>query len=203
MNAPRNPACSLAPLGVLTTREKLWFSMRTLRTFTLKELARHAGVDRHKYRVEDYLRGLVNAGILGRRPAPRFSPVSFTLERDAGVDAPRVRRDGSPVPETAQTRMWRAMKILKTFSALDLVAHASLPDKAIAEGTADDYCHWLTRGGFLRALEGAPKRWLFVKDTGAKAPQILRVKQLYDVNTGKVVAGDDLTDVLDAAEAAS
>lgn len=203
MNAPRNPACSLAPLGMLTTRERLWQAMRQLRVFTVQQLARQAHVDRGTYNVGDYLRGLVNAGILSKEATRQHGPNIYELMRDTGVDAPRVRKDGSPVPETAQTRMWRAMKVLKTFSARDLVVHASLPDKEIAESTATDYCQWLARGGFLRTEASGPVRWRFVKDTGAKAPQILRVKQLLDVNTGEIVAGDEARAALDRAEAAS
>ncbi len=197
-------ATPLSPLGVLTTREKLWCSMRQLKIFTTLELSRHAGLTGRlrKYDVKDYLRGLVAAGIVSKSPAKRYSPAVYKLERDMGVDAPRVRRDGSCIPENAQTRMWRAMKVLKVFSAMDLVAYASLPERRISEVTAADYCHWLTRGSFLRVESEGPTRWRFVRDTGAKAPQILRVKQLLDVNTGEIVAGDAIREALDAVEMA-
>ena len=194
----------LAPLGVLTTRERLWNSMRQLKVFTALELSRHAGLSGclSRYDVRDYLRGLVKAGIVRKAPAKRYVPVVYSLERDTGVDAPRVRRDGSFIPENAQTRMWWAMKVLKNFSALELVAYASLPERRISEVTAADYCHWLTRGGYLRVESEGPTRWRFIRDTGAKAPQILRVKQLLDVNTGEIVAGDSTREALDAVEMA-
>ena len=50
----------LVPAGRLTTREKLWTAMRELKRFTVPELARAAGVDRHAYNVRDYLLGLVH-----------------------------------------------------------------------------------------------------------------------------------------------
>ena len=202
MSAKAKPR--LAPVGTLTTREKLWASMRELKKFTVPELARAAKVDRHAYYMNDYLAGLVKADILSKEQPARFSAAVYTLLHDQGVDAPRVRKDGSLVPDSAQERMWKAMKILRVFSVCDLIVHASLPDAAIATSAARSYCQWLARGKYLAPLSapGDVQRYRFVRDTGAKAPQILRVKQLYDCNLGKVVAGDDLQSALDAEASA-
>ncbi len=198
----------LVPAGRLTTREKLWTAMRELKRFTVPELARAAGVDRHAYNVRDYLLGLVRAGILSvERPAGRPGECSvYVLSRDLGVDAPRVRRDGSMPWESAQSRMWKSMKILRVFSVRDLVVHAALPDAPIAPGAALRYCQWLARGGYLTPLpreKGDVARYRFIRDTGAKAPQILSVKQLFDANTGEIVVGQDIQSALDDAEGAS
>ncbi|MCQ4861133.1 hypothetical protein NE637_08225 [Desulfovibrio desulfuricans] len=194
----------LSLVGVLTTREKLWAAMRELKQFTVPELARAATVDRHAYYMSDYITGLVRAGILGKEQPARFVPAVHTLLRDLGVDAPRVRKDGSMLPDTAQERMWRAMKVLRTFSVQDLVVHASLPDVPIAPSAAAAYCRWLARGKYLISMARSDSdvvRYRFVYDSGAKAPQILRVKQLYDCNLGKVVVGDDIQSALDSADA--
>ena len=194
----------LALVGVLTTREKLWAAMRELHTFSVSDLAHAAGVDRHAYRMDDYLGSLVRAGILGKDKPARFAAVTYTLLRDMGVEAPRVRKDGSMLPYTAQDRMWRAMKVLRTFSVQDLVVYASLPDESIAPSAAAAYCQWLARGKYLVGMARSGNdvvRYRFVYDSGAKAPQILRVKQLYDCNLGKIVVGDEIQDALDAADA--
>lgn len=193
----------LALAGTLTTREKMWAAMRELRIFCVPELARQAGVDRHKYQLGDYLKGLVRAKILAQDKAGTFAAATYTLLRDLGVEAPRVRRDGSLLPDTAQERMWRAMKVLRTFSVQDLVVHAALPGAPIAPGAARSYCQWLARGKYLVPLStpGDVQRYRFLRDTGAKAPKILRIKQLYDCNLGKVMAGDDLQSALDAESA--
>ena len=196
----------LARVGVLTTREKLWAAMRELHTFGVSDLAHAAGVDRHAYRMDDYLSSLVRAGILGKDKPARFAAATYTLLRDLGVDAPRVRKDGSTLPDTAQERMWRAMKVLRMFSVQDLVVHASLPNDAIAPSAAAAYCQWLARGKYLISMTRSGNdvvRYRFVTDTGAKAPQILRVKQLYDCNLGKIVVGDDIQEALDAVDAAN
>lgn len=189
---------NLKPSGVLTTRERLWGAMRSLKVFNACELAAAAKVDRHKYNVMDYLKGLVAAGILRKTP-PSFTGdfARFELALDTGVTAPRVRKNGSMVPEDGQTRMWRAMKILRTFSVRDLVVHASLAGEEVADTTAATYCRWLATGGYVVPLQDEVPRWRFVRDTGTKAPQVLRVKQLFDPNTGEVVTGEDVLDALE------
>ena len=198
----------LAPAGMLTTREKLWTAMRGLKRFTVPELAHAAGVDSTRYNLRDYILGLVRAEILGvERPAGRPGECSvYVLSRDLGVDAPRVRRDGSMPRESAQSRMWKSMKILRVFSVRDLVVHAALPDAPIAPAAALRYCQWLARGGYLAPQpreKGDVARYRFIRDTGAKAPQILSVKQLLDANTGKIMAGQSMQEALDESEASA
>lgn len=204
MSGKRRPV-KLAPAGVLSTREKLWRAMRELKTFRVPELAREAGVDRSKYKVDDYLRGLINAGIVAVLEAPRRigEPALYILAQDMGVSAPRVRRDGTVLSEPAQQAMWRAMRVLREFGPRDLVAHAAMAGISIKLSTVVTYCNWLARGGYLRPAKsrGGPYRLLL--DTGPKAPQILHVKQLFDANTGKIMAGQTLEEALDAAEGAA
>lgn len=203
MSRPRKTV-TLAPAGALSTREKLWRAMRELKAFCVPELARAAGVDRLKYDVRDYLRGLVKAGILAvDAPASPGEHANYTLVQDMGVNAPRVRRDGSFVVEPAQQTMWRGMRVLREFGPLDLVAHASMAGITIKPATARTYCQWLARGGYLKPLrtrQNDSARYRFMLDTGPKAPQILRVKTLYDVNTGKVMVTQTMQEALDEAE---
>jgi len=200
----RSKDAILMPAGRLTTRERLWWAMREMKVFRVPEMARAAGVDRYKYMVSDYLRGLVKAGILAvDAPERPGKCATYTLMRDMGVDAPRVRRDGTLVAEPAQQAMWRGMKILRIFSPQDLVAHAAMAGITIKPVTALTYCQWLARGGYLTPLhaKGESPRYRFVRDTGPKAPQILRVKTLYDANIGKVVTEQDMADALDESDA--
>ncbi|MBD5416989.1 MAG: hypothetical protein HDR50_04880 [Desulfovibrio sp.] len=201
----KRKAVTLAPAGVLSTREKLWRAMRELKTFRVPDLARRAGVDRSKYSVSDYLRGLLHAGIIrvAAWPGRIGEHATYTLVQDMGVEAPRVRRDGSVVPEPAQQAMWRAMRVLREFSARDLVANAAMAGFTLKMATAASYCTWLARGGYLRSPQKRGEPYRLVKDTGPKAPQILHVKQLYDPNTGKIMAGQTLQEAVDAAEGAA
>lgn len=179
--------------------------MRELKTFRVPDLARAAGVDRSKYKVDDYLRGLINAGIVAMLEAPRRigEPATYILAQDMGVDAPRVRRDGTVLSEPTQQAMWRAMRVLREFGARDLVANAAMAGITIKMTTAASYCTWLARGGYLRHPQKRCEPYRLIKDTGPKAPQILHVKQLYDPNTGKIMAGQTLQEVVDAAEGAA
>lgn len=206
MSGQHKKVPTLAPAGVLSTREKLWRAMRELKRFRVSDLARRAGVDRSKFNVGDYLRGFVNAGIVAVEKSRRRNEAStYTLVQDRGVDAPRVRRDGTMIAEPAQEVMWRGMKILREFTPLDLAAHATMGGIAIKRSTAIKYCQWLARGGYLKALGGPCENHCYrlVLDTGRKAPRILHVKQLLDANTGKIMAAQTLQEAIDAAEGAA
>lgn len=205
MSGQRKKGPTLAPAGVLSTREKLWRAMRELKEFRVPDLARATGVWHREYNIQDYLRGLIKAGIVAVKERPQYqgAHATYTLVRDLGVDAPRVRRDGTAVAEPAQEIMWRGMKILREFTVLDLLAHAAMGGITIKGSTANKYCQWLARGGYLMTL-GRPstgQRFRLVLDTGPKAPQVLRVKQLLDVNTGKVMAGQSVEDAFDEGAA--
>ena len=190
------PARHCAPAGVLTDRERLWAAMRTLAVFTIADLclrvntgrSRDEAISRGKAR--DYLCGLVRAGIVAKSESKPFIHATFELMRDMGVRAPRVRKNGVILPDSGRTRMWKAMQILGEFSPRELMHSASLPGAEIAYNEAKGYCSWLSRGGYLVQTK---ERFRFVRarNTGAKAPQILRVKQLLDPNTGKVVYSSD------------
>lgn len=143
-------------------------------------------------RMRDYMTGLVKAGILSVAYGARVGlPATYTLARDCGVCAPRVRKDGALLPDSGRTRMWQAMHILGTFSVRELAAAASLQDAPVAYSEAETYCRWLCRGGYLQQIGKLAWRAIPARHTGPKAPQILRVKQLYDPNTARVVLSND------------
>ena len=191
--------------GMMTDREKLWQAIRHLRSFTTLELAVASKVDRASSKPKDYIVSLVRAGIV--RCEPQICPGTFAryeLVRDTGVDAPRVRKDGSLLPDSGQSRMWAAMKVLRVFSVRELAVNASLPEAPVLESTARAYCKWLVRGRYLVILAGQAKgdvtRYRFARDTGARAPQVLGVKQLYDPNVDKVVAGEPVSEAYERAD---
>lgn len=167
-------------------REAIWTAIRELKTFTAQDLSRKSGetVDASR----DYVRGLCAAGFV--EPAGHsgaFKRASFNLVKDPGLDAPRVRRDGTIVPEPGRDRMWRSMRILKDFSIKDLVATASLQEAPIAEGEAAFYCLCLARAGFLYEIQ-PNKRFRFLPSqyTGPRSPMVRRVREVVDANTGEV-----------------
>jgi len=170
-----------------TDREIIWAAMRHLREFSQLEVALISKCGKGK--IQDYLKGLTRAGFVERlNPGGKVAEhARYKLMRDTGVDAPRVRKDGTMLPPSGRTRMWNVMQVLKVFTDGELVEAASLPDAPIALAEAQTYCLWLMRGGYLKP--SAPGYWRMIpaKFTGAKAPQILRVKKLFDPNIGAVV----------------
>ena len=175
------------PPGALTDREKLWLAMRELRTFSLRDLYLETKIDRRTGKARDYLVGLLRAGILEEISHVPGGQCTYRLVKDCGVNAPRVRKNGVLLPDSGRTRMWRAMPILDMFTVRELVNAASLEDATIAYGEAQAYCQWLARGGYLHRTGTDTYRFIPARNTGPKAPQILRVKQLYDPNVDKIV----------------
>jgi hypothetical protein len=101
--------------------------------------------------VREYLVGLDAAGYLcaasreqRRHPATALKK-GASLAKDNGVEAPRVRRDGSPVTQGRGTQaMWDAITALDTFT------HAFLAEIAqVKPATAAAYCGFLGRAGYL------------------------------------------------------
>ena len=175
------------PPGALTDREKLWLAMRELRTFSLRDLYLETKIDRRTGKARDYLVGLLRAGILEEISHVPGGQCTYRLVKDCGVNAPRVRKNGVLLPDSGRTRMWWAMPILGMFTVRELVNAASLEDATIAYGEAQAYCQWLARGGYLHRTGTDTYRFIPARNTGPKAPQILRVKQLYDPNVDKIV----------------
>ncbi|SDK30802.1 hypothetical protein [Billgrantia gudaonensis] len=195
----RKPVHLKAP-GPKGDRQAMWEAIRALHAdgqdITVRDVWLVISHDAPKGRVRDYLMGLEKAGYLKRSDAPRVSGtyVHYTLVRDIGVEAPRVRRDGSePMAGRGREQLWRTLKIIGEFTAAQLADAASTPAVPIAEHTARDYCYFLRDAGYLsvtrEASPGVPERYRLMPSrwTGPLAPMIQRTKQLYDPNTGEVV----------------
>ena len=177
-----------------TGRDLIWDAMREARVFTVDELVKRTALKRGA--VDDYVQALVKAGIVqktGSRPTPLgnagcFARAEYTaVGVPLGLEAPRVRKNGTLLPATGRQRMWRTMGILKEFSLRDLVATASLPEAPISPREAEYYCRWLAKGGYLRASAGGRYSVVPVMRHGPRAPLIQRVRRLLDPNTGEIV----------------
>lgn len=173
-------------------RQAVWEEIRNQTrhgAFSAREIAdcTRLGVDT----VRDYLTGLCKAGYLVQvsRPMPEsFKAGYYRLEKDTGIEAPRVRKDGTPVTQGAGRRqMWNAMQVLKEFSAVDLAFNASTETHAVAESEARTYCAALCAAGYLIGCANQRYRLIPAMWTGPHPPQIQRTKQVYDPNLKKVV----------------
>jgi len=139
--------------------------------------------------VRDYLIGLVNAGYLERSGNFRnFAASQYRLINDTGHDAPRVRKDGTPVTMgQGRQQMWNAMQVLKVFTPRDLAFNATTDTHTVAESEAKTYCAALCKAGYLVGLAGQRYSLIPAMWTGPHPPQIQRTKQVYDPNLKKVV----------------
>lgn len=100
------------------------------------------------------------------------------------VQAPRLASDGSPLPETANDSLWRAMKMLRSFTVDDL-AEACRP---VSRSYAKQYCNALANAGIAIKRGDA---YSLTRNLGGRAPRILATRMVYDPNA-KVVVGSSV-----------
>lgn len=186
-------------LNGIDSREAIWAEIRKRRdSFTVRDL--HLSTTMKMESVREYVTGLVNAGYVEEKEdggglkakVPFKTPaVIYTLVRDVGIEAPRVRKDGTPVTQGQGTaNMWRTMRIIGTFSARELAVSASTETCIISESTAKSYVSHLCQAGYLVQVKGI-YRFVPSMHTGPKPPMIQRVKRVWDQNLKKVMWSED------------
>lgn len=181
--APADKACD--------GRQEMWLAIKaTPQSITVKELVDKTKLSRQT--VQKYLKALTAAGHLKAAEVEFGKPGSWELILDTGYHAPRVREDGTKVTQGEMyEQLWRGMYMLKSFSARDLIEHASI---TISEATARDYLKRLLAAGYLRVERKAdPHKALLasyrlIRNKGPRAPQIQRVAQVFDPNSQEVFA---------------
>jgi hypothetical protein len=130
-----------------------------------------------------YLERWVIAGWLQTVDGPNGAPeCHFT-----GANPPPAQRDVAP-----EDNLWRSMRLLKSFTALDLAAHSNAGGVEMTESKAGRYCRDLTAAGYLRATRKASPgkhaaRYRLIRDTGPKPPKRVRKPGIEDPNTGEFV----------------
>jgi len=193
MKPGRKGVVELAAAGEPSGRQAMWERMRELRRFTLADLD-HLNVERDT--IKTYVRSLVRGGYLKMErsdgPGGRYAPALYELLRDVGLEAPKLRRDGSPAHQgRSREQMWRAMKMMGKFTPRDLAVTASTEDAAVSEDDAKSYVKHLFAAGYLAVLRaGKPPRtqglYRLVKNTGPLPPMVTRAKIVWDPNLGRI-----------------
>lgn len=194
----RKPA-PLELAGGRGLRQRVWERIRAWKgEFTLSDIVVGAECTAT---VRDYTIGLERAGYIvvaqPHRSGGQNAPRRWRLARDVGAEAPRVRRDGTPVTMgLAQEQMWRTLRTLRgDINARELAAHAGTALIPVREAAAGDYLRNLHAAGYLECVKpgrgtwrgGIQARYRLVRDTGPRAPMVCRTAALYDPNLGKVV----------------
>ena len=188
--------------GLLKGRDAIWQCIRELKTFTLVDIEIKSTDEKTMDNINGetarlYVKCLEKAGYLKRLPRASgvHARVSWQLIKDVGIHAPRIKRDGTEVTHgSSQQQMWQTMRMLKSFSAEDLIINASTPKQAIKKVTVNDYVHHLHKAGYLRLVSpahngGGIARYSLLSgmNTGPKPPMIQRIKQVFDANLNKIV----------------
>jgi hypothetical protein len=188
----RKPVHIERAAGNASPRERIWDAIRKLKAdFTTNDLRGETGLSLGQIR--EYLECLEASGHVKksgerrRASGSRMQP-TYSLEIDCGIDAPRVRADGSEVTQgQGRESLWTAMKILKLFEVRTV---AELAQTSVND--AEHFTTALLKAGYLKLIRQAkPGRraiYQFFRDTGPKAPMIQRAgKQVFDPNLGQVV----------------
>lgn len=158
--------------------------------------------------VRDYRYCLQAAGILAvvNVSPNRRTATTYRLAKDEGLEAPRVRRDGTRVTQgLAQEQMWRTLRMLTAdTNGRELAAHASSSTVPVAEVAALDYLLTLFQAGYLACTKegqglgkgGVQARYRLKpnRNTGPRPPMVCRTKVVYDPNEDKVVWAAPVTD---------
>lgn len=193
--AGRKPAHLVSTARRVGGRQGIWQAIRKLHFFGLTVLADEARADRATVRT--YVESLVKGGYLRIWVNAREAsgqPKEYELIKDVGVEAPRVKRDGSPCTQgAAREQMWRAMKLLDSFTPRELALAASTDEHAVSDVDAADYARNLHKAAYLTLAQAATKRtqarYRFIRNrnSGPLPPQVQRLSSIWDPNLRMVV----------------
>lgn len=194
----------LRPAGHLDARDAAWAVIRRKQQFTLDDLEIATG--EHRETLATYVRALEKGAYIvhighdaptrrGQRSNTSLNHKKlYKLINDVGVEAPRLKRDGTPVTQgRGRENMWTAIRILDDFDFHELAEEASVDDVDVGPREACEYVRHLRKAGYLSIVQkskpGRATRYRLLpgKFTGPKPPMIQRIKQVFDPNLGEVV----------------
>lgn len=196
--------------GGKSPRQRIWEAIRANREkFTLESTAEVVGG--LEISIGHYFRALAAAEIIEVIAEERVGKLgkrkTYRLVRDNGVEAPRVKPDGSPaVQGVGNQAMWGTMHRLferNDFSCAELASFASTGSVVVAESSATKYVKALFEAGYLDRTQDANSggrnrnnarqaryRLKPAKYSGPRAPIIQRPQTVYDPNQGRIVWTD-------------
>ncbi|MBV1702594.1 MAG: hypothetical protein KGQ46_12315 [Hyphomicrobiales bacterium] len=181
---------------IMPGRDEIWKSMMYLTnlsgSFSRAEVVAKA-MNSREY-VHRYLKALIKAGYAEQLPVQPKRGTRFRVIRTQ-ISTPRVRADGTDLGEPINVTLWRTMRMLKTFTAPELCAHASLPERPVKLTTAAAYLCHLEAAGLLTILAPgqrrgakAHRRFGLIGTPGGQAPRVLKADAVYDPNTGNLLS---------------
>lgn len=167
----------------------VWDVIRSMRVFTVNQVHLKV-IEARKITVYQYICALEKGGYVRHIGFVEDSKI-FEVVNPVPI-APSLNAKGQPRTKAAirKENMWRAMKMLRRFTALDLVVHASTEQAKVTEEYAKIYVRYLTRAGYLKPSEnGGTTIYAFIpnRNTGPLAPVIYKGQTVFDPNLRKVV----------------
>lgn len=181
----------------IDSKQAIWEAIRRLQSFTARQLQDQTRLNSST--VRDYIKGLEAAGYLAPYVRLYKEDAQWRLVKDIGVEAPRVRKDGTVITKgEGQRNMWEAMRILRTFTATELAIAATTATCRVSAVSAVRYARHLTRAGYLRrSADGAVYRFLPTAYTGPMAPVIQQHSRVWssvwDPNTNELRYGGSVS----------
>ncbi len=173
----------------IENRELIWKVIRELKTFRVRDIEDKTGV--HERTILSYLQALTKSEILEKKKVNiaghgSLTRTEYTLLKDLGVNTPRFNKKGINIEDTIQSKVWRAIRVTKKFSLKDMVATVSDEQTSPSPSAIERYLVSLKAAGYL-AKKKNDKMYHLINNTGPRAPQIKKTKQVYDPNLKSVV----------------
>ncbi|MDI3325603.1 hypothetical protein QKW35_14590 [Pontibacterium granulatum] len=193
----RKPA-QLEMIGGKNARQRLWEAIRNRHgnPFDLTAIARSANVDTHT--AKTYLQRLIAGEYVEVVEKKSHGKSLCRHIKDTGVEAPRLNRKGEPETQgLISEAIWRTLRILSALDAAQIVGHVAAAGHDVALTYVKRYLASLKKAGYLQVVVAGNAHRLekvqlkLCMDTGPRAPQIQRVKTVYDPNLNKVMHTDD------------
>lgn len=175
------------------SRLLIWRELRRRDEFTLLALASLLGLEYGT--VHRYVSALEAGGyvelLAARDRGQRESQSVYRLIKNTGIYPPSPKGDGVDDPNLApelvdaRSRMWRVMRMKKTFGIPDIAAITEQP-----YGSVHRYLKTLVDAGYLRLLASNESgraaswnRYLLIRNAGPYAPSVQAGGEIFDPNT--------------------
>jgi predicted transcriptional regulator len=166
----------------------IWDAMRKAEIFTTQEVAIVSACEQTT--VRKYLKDLVATGfveLVGTRENGKLGGDRYKVVR-SDVKVPKVGETESK--EGAQDKMWRSMRIFRSFTVSDIAATSSLHIETVKR-----YVNKLKQAGYVSVQvsnggggkRGAYNLYRLLKDTGVRSPVVLRDGRVFDCNLNEYV----------------
>lgn len=168
---------------MIGNRQQIWNAARELGVFTVKELRQKSGLTGNEL-ARKYVYGWEAAGYVEKIGE---NPISYSLLDRTIAVAPAVNLAGQKIRSSQiYEQMWRVMRIIKEFSAIDLAVASSTEECSVSEEDARAWLKILAVAGYVRK---SGKRYRFVesKFKGPAYPIMQRLIKVTDGNTGECV----------------